>query len=1334
MTSSIDVTATANAAGGPFKGDWVSGTNYTKGDIVLDTSDSTRYAATSDITPSTTAPSADSGLLGKWRKAEQKDSSVIAAFVLAIAKTRLTGTSAIAAGGDDDVVLTASVKTNVTSAADASSTGSGASVAVIVMITDSQAYVDSTHATPVTGKSLTISADTDNAAPTSATSSPAGANDNAATPQGTNANSPTQQATTRVNGAHVLGATLTVHTTGGFANSGSFTVEGIAATCAYAGRTDTTFTGISGCSGSVADGAYVRGTSQQQATPASSQANNQSKTSDGNQNLSAALAVVVLVATTQAYISAADTATHTISTAGGANKIHAGAKHATSATADGGNVKFSPSAPTLSTAAGGSLAVDTTYFYKVTAVFGAAESLPSAEASKKTSSTDKTIELNWTAVAGATGYKVYRGTASGDVKLLTTLGAVTTFNDDGSLTPGAAAPPTSDPTSGYGIAVAVNVADRHHEGVRLRKNDDQRGEPHGRGARALRLLVRGRGDVGRRRQQRRRRRLDRGQRPRREHDRRSRGRRPVAAERGPDADRDLEHRRTWRRRSRSSRADGNTTGIGASFAVNVVNDTTIAGIADGTEVVGISGNNPDNVVITATSTDAMTTTAEGGASAGSGSFALSAQAAIAISNVTTSATIGTGAALTVGGTVTATATQTASTTTKAKGSTKGGNAGIGLSLALLVANHLVDSQLERDLTAGGNVSFTASGSSANVTDAAASSAGAKEKSGSGATDGDGSAQPTVNDKADANLGQGNTRSQNSAGNGSGSTTTPEAKSGENGGTKVTVAAAAGIALITAKSIAKIADGLTLTTTGSVKLKTESDTDSSAKANGSATKAATANIGAAAAINLVTVVNEAVAGANTVITSNGLELAAVMRNTGGADGKHTFLTDATAGAGGGKVAVAGSLALAIIDVKTNAQILSNFGRGPPGHDLNSNDLVLTATSVVTSTAKAKAKAEDSGTVGVGAGAAINSVDDNTTALIDAGARVTEAKDITLTATGTNTLTSYAEAGTAGAAGSTLALTADAAVTLARRDDERLHRRHDVRDADGERQDHADRDADGEVDDDREGRRGLRHRRDRARARARDRRPHRDGNDHALGERDRRRRVPLRHRLLGERDRGLRQRHRREGRRGRRQRRRLRQGRQRQGERPARQREQLADERHRQDRDEERHERRQGAVVRHEQRRRQHGHRRGRLRDRDRDDALRDVARRRRHDRRDRQGQPRLEGEHRLVRARRREGDGGGHGRYRRRRRRQQGRDPEPRVDERRDRERERARGAGADEPDLGRRDPALRRRLVDDRPARAGVPRVASDDELLPADRNGHRRARPSTATRRWGRR
>jgi hypothetical protein len=141
---------------------------------------------------------------------------------------------------------------------------------------------------------------------------------------------------------------------------------------------------------------------------------------------------------------------------------------------------------------------------------------------------------------------------------------------------------------------------------------------------------------------------------------------------------------------------GNASGVGASVAVNVVNDTTIAGISDGVTVNGVSNTGltcDPNVVdpnchpigdlaINATSTNTMNTTAEGGASTGSGTVSLAAQAAIAISNVTTTANVGTGTQLTIGGTLVAHAVQTAKTTTKASGDTKGGNAAIGLSLGL----------------------------------------------------------------------------------------------------------------------------------------------------------------------------------------------------------------------------------------------------------------------------------------------------------------------------------------------------------------------------------------------------------------------------------------------------------------------------------------------------------------------------------------------------------------------------------------------------------------------------------------------------------------------------
>jgi len=87
------------------------------------------------------------------------------------------------------------------------------------------------------------------------------------------------------------------------------------------------------------------------------------------------LAVIVLISTTKAYIAPAGTSTITIATAGGTDKIHAGSRNQASAIADAGNIKFAPDEPTLTAAAGGSLADNKTYYYRVSAKFGADESL-----------------------------------------------------------------------------------------------------------------------------------------------------------------------------------------------------------------------------------------------------------------------------------------------------------------------------------------------------------------------------------------------------------------------------------------------------------------------------------------------------------------------------------------------------------------------------------------------------------------------------------------------------------------------------------------------------------------------------------------------------------------------------------------------------------------------------------------------------------------------------------------------------------------------------------------------------------------------------------------------
>ena len=361
------------------------------------------------------------------------------------------------------------------------------------------------------------------------------------------------------------------------------------------------------------------------------------------------------------------------------------------------------------------------------------------------------ITLNWTAVAGATQYKIYRGTASGEEQLLaTTVGAVLTYTDDTNATPTGAMPTTSA-SSGIAVAVGVNVVDVTTRAY-LARNAVLTGStvtveslaPAASNFLAQSTSGAGGSSVG------------------------------VAGSiainivfSGTSAsietpapvavNGDLVLTATSNLDNKAlalakQSAEGDASGIGASFALNVVNDTTSAGIADNATLTGV-----DDLTLTATATDTMTTTAEGGASAGSGSLALSAQAAISISNVTTSASIGIGSPLTIGGALNATATQNAKATTKALGNTKGGSASIGLSLALAVANHLVDSQLERDLTAGGAVSFTADGSSSNETEAVASAAGAKGKSGDGAESKDSSGKD-VNEKANDNLGRGNTAS------------------------------------------------------------------------------------------------------------------------------------------------------------------------------------------------------------------------------------------------------------------------------------------------------------------------------------------------------------------------------------------------------------------------------------------------------------------------------------------------------------------------------------------------------------------------------------------------
>jgi hypothetical protein len=96
---------------------------------------------------------------------------------------------------------------------------------------------------------------------------------------------------------------------------------------------------------------------------------------------------------------------------------------------------------------GGTLAAGT-YHYAVTAINSYGETTASTIDTATTSGSTGSVTVDWDVVDGATGYRVYRGTSAGTLRLVTTIlnSATDTYLDDGDATT-MAAPPTVNTTS-----------------------------------------------------------------------------------------------------------------------------------------------------------------------------------------------------------------------------------------------------------------------------------------------------------------------------------------------------------------------------------------------------------------------------------------------------------------------------------------------------------------------------------------------------------------------------------------------------------------------------------------------------------------------------------------------------------------------------------------------------------------------------------------------------------------------------------------------------------------------------------------------------------------------
>ncbi|HEY3485969.1 MAG TPA: hypothetical protein VGK49_11325, partial [Ilumatobacteraceae bacterium] len=401
---------------------------------------------------------------------------------------------------------------------------------------------------------------------------------------------------------------------------------------------------------------------------------------------------------------------------------------------------------------------------------------------------------------------------------------------------------------------------------------------------------------------------------------------------------------------------GDTTGVGASVAINLVFDTTNAGLVDGAALT-----NPDSLTIAATTTDTMETKIKTGAEGGN---AIAAGVATSFSIITTTASIGTGADVVVDGTVSATATQDATVTTLAEGAADGGDLAVGVAIALAVVEHTVESLLSRNLTSeGSTVMFRAWGNSTSTTTAKASAKGGKDE-------GDNGGSGDTKAKADKELTDANQRASDNTTKQSGSGETPKGSTGDSGGDSVSVAGAIAVNIASTTSQATLEAGKFVTASGLVTFASLANTDANAVADGQAT-GGSVGVGAAVAINFVNLLNLAGMALGGGVSSSGLSITAEMRTKGGSDNQHSLSATATSGAGSDDVGVAGALALNIVESNTKAVINNTSPRGPPAVNAHAGAVDIKATSDEKDVATAKAKA--TGDTGIGASVALNIID-------------------------------------------------------------------------------------------------------------------------------------------------------------------------------------------------------------------------------------------------------------------------------------------------------------------------------------------------------------------------
>jgi hypothetical protein len=308
---------------------------------------------------------------------------------------------------------------------------------------------------------------------------------------------------------------------------------------------------------------------------------------------------------------------------------------------------------------------------------------------------------------------------------------------------------------------------------------------------------------------------------------------------------------------------GANLGVGISASLDYAQTQTLAQITNG---VGLSGAN--NVTITATSVQTMTTLTKGGSA---GSTGITPVIAIAITDNNTEATVGTGGAISLTGGFNATASLTDSVTDSATGATQASDTGVGITVTVTVVNDNALATTGRSLTSSGTaatsaITLSATALSSSTSTAIASVAGGQQSNGS--------SNQTVNNTTATQSGYGDSEVKNSDSSAMGTQGSDSNNKAQSGNGSVSVAGAVAVNVEDGTAKASVADGVSITTAGMLSVTTVAQVNGLAIASGAATTSSSGTgVGLGVAVNVANVTNQATIGNGTVISSGGLTVGA-----------------------------------------------------------------------------------------------------------------------------------------------------------------------------------------------------------------------------------------------------------------------------------------------------------------------------------------------------------------------------------------------------------------------------------------------------------------------------